>query len=593
VPETPILPLVERSSTPDRDLSALYSPSFIAWYPSAMRSLHCSVLLLSIAAFPSLAGSQAPAQPSGQVSTFKVFAGGRQVGTERVSVTESATGTIISGTGNLAPPADITTNLCEVRYDADWHPTSVAVDSLIGGVFVTRRVRFNNGTAVLQSDEGGRQSSRTDTVRPNNAVLVNSFFGTYEVLGLRLRKLQAGAEVGVYLVPLGEATVRIDDVSEQRVETPEKTISASCYKLSLVNAGKATSAELWADESGRMMRLAIPAAQMEIVREDVSTPASRVQVEPRAGDESVRIPANGFTIVGTLSRPAAQGESRVRYPAVVLVGGAGPEDREGVAGGVPIFADISRALAEAGFVVLRYDKRGVGQSGGRSDNADMREYADDVQAVVRYVRRRKDVDSKRIALVGYAEGGWVAMLAARGNKQVSDLVLLETPGVPGRDLVMQQQQHELDRMNLTPAERQAKVDLQKAINEAVITGTGWEKLPASVKSQADTYWYQSFLSFDPAKVMPGIHQPILIVQGDLDQEVFKGQAERLAELARLRKPPANTAVAVVHAPQVNHLLAAARTGERDEYATLFSPAVSSEVLKPMVSWLQAALAPRR
>jgi pimeloyl-ACP methyl ester carboxylesterase len=318
----------------------------------------------------------------------------------------------------------------------------------------------------------------------------------------------------------------------------------------------------------------------------------------------VRIPANGFSLAGTISKPVPpnaeaaalkakpvppKAGSPVRYPAVILVGGSGPADRDELVFGIPIFAQVAGALADAGFLVLRYDKRGVGQSGGRADSATLEQYAEDARAVFSYLRNRKDVDRKRIAIAGHSEGGWTAMLAAQKNKDIRALVLIATPGVTGAELVLAQQEHLLQRMNISPAERQAKIDLQKKIQRAVLTGTGWEGIAPELQKQADTLWFHSFLAFDPAKVMPNVKQPILIVQGDLDRQIFAPQADRLAQMARARKAPADKAVTVVHVPGVNHLLVPATTGEYDEYARLTDKNVSTDLLSAITGWLQKTL----
>src|SRR6185436_1773659 len=125
----------------------------------------------------------------------------------------------------------------------------------------------------------------------------------------------------------------------------------------------------------------------------------------RPNDTTVNIPSNGFTLAATLSRPASS--SAAKLPAVVLVGASGPTDRDGMAAGIPILGQIAGALADAGYIVVRYDKRGIGQSGGRPESASMTDYADDLRAAVKLLADRKDVDQKRIAVVGHSEGGLV------------------------------------------------------------------------------------------------------------------------------------------------------------------------------------------
>jgi alpha-beta hydrolase superfamily lysophospholipase len=138
--------------------------------------------------------------------------------------------------------------------------------------------------------------------------------------------------------------------------------------------------------------------------------------------------------------------------------------------GVPTLAQLAGAMADAGFLAVRYDKRGFGQSGGRAESAGIQDYAEDVRTVVRWLLQRKDIDPKRIAVVGHSEGAWVALLAAAREKRISAVATIAGPATTGAELVLEQQQRALDQMKLTPEEREKKVALQKQIQSAVITG---------------------------------------------------------------------------------------------------------------------------
>lgn len=151
-------------------------------------------------------------------------------------------------------------------------------------------------------------------------------------------------------------------------------------------------------------------------------------------------------------------------------------------------------------------------------------------------------------------------------------------------MILEQQQRLLDLMKTPPAERQAKIDLQKRIQEAVIADKGWEGIPPELRQQADSPWFRSLLVFDPAVVMPRVKQPILVIQGDLDQQVFPHHADLLAELARKRKKAAP--VEALHLPGVNHLLVPAKTGDVSEYASLPDKNVTPAVAKAIVDWLR-------
>jgi dipeptidyl aminopeptidase/acylaminoacyl peptidase len=334
-----------------------------------------------------------------------------------------------------------------------------------------------------------------------------------------------------------------------------------------------------------MIRLSVPTQSLEVVRADVAAVSSRSVAISRPNDEPVKIPSNGFSLAGTLSKPS--GAAAAKLPAVVLIGGSGPSDRDGVAFGIPILGELAGAIADAGYIVVRYDKRGIGQSGGRAESASLADYAEDVRAAVKLLAQRKDVDPKRIAAIGHSEGGSVALIAAAKDKRIAAVGLLATPGVSGAEIVLAQQKRLLDRSNMTAEEKQAKVDTQKRIHDAVISGKGLEQLPPEVRRAVDNAEFQSLLVADPAKIMPDVRKPLLVVQGQLDTQVEPPNADRLEALARQRKNA--EPVEVVKLPAINHLLVPATTGEVDEYPQLADRHVSPAVTQAIVTWLKKTL----
>ena len=234
--------------------------------------------------------------------------------------------------------------------------------------------------------------------------------------------------------------------------------------------------------------------------------------------------------------------------------------------------------------MLRYDKRGVGQSGGRTETATLRDYAEDLIAAVKWLERRKDVDKRRLAVAGHSEGAAVAMLGAGREGKIKSLVLISAPGTTGAELILEQQQHQLGLMGLPEADSDAKVELQKKIQRAVTTGEGWDEIPPGLRRQADTPMFRSLLMFDPADAMRRIDQPILIVQGALDVQVPPHHATKLEALAKARDdaPP----VDVVVVPGVNHLLVPAKTGEVQEYPELAATDISPEIVAAIADWLK-------
>jgi pimeloyl-ACP methyl ester carboxylesterase len=202
--------------------------------------------------------------------------------------------------------------------------------------------------------------------------------------------------------------------------------------------------------------------------------------------------------------------------------------------------------------VLRYDRRGTGQSGGRTDTATLSDYADDVVSAVKWLARREDVNDRQIVVVGHMDGGPVALLAAAASKDIDGVATIDAAGASGADLILLQQQKVLDEMALTAADKQARVALQKKIQAAVVSGAGWEGVPEPLRRQADTPWFKSVLTYDPAKVLPKVRQPVLILHADLDPTVPAAEADKLGDLARARKKAPKTDV--VHLPNVGNSL---------------------------------------
>jgi pimeloyl-ACP methyl ester carboxylesterase len=203
---------------------------------------------------------------------------------------------------------------------------------------------------------------------------------------------------------------------------------------------------------------------------------------------------------------------------------------------------------------------------------------------VKWLAGRKDIDPRNVVVAGHSEGGAVAMLAASREKKIARLVLIAAPGRPGSELILDQQRHVLELMKTPETERQAKIELQKKIQEAVIAEKGWEGIPPGLRAQAESTWFRSFLLFDPAKVMPKVKQPLLIIHGDLDTQIAPANADTLAELARARKKAG--AVELLHLPGLNHLLVPATTGEASEYAALKDKKVAPAVSTAIVDWLK-------
>jgi pimeloyl-ACP methyl ester carboxylesterase len=542
--------------------------------------LACAMCMV---AFCSEAGAQSAAPSSDSEQLYTLFLRSRPIGQEAVTVIRRGGGWLIRGNNQLGAPLDVVTRTAEIEYDGQWHPTRLLLDGTSRGQDVTIRTTFADGHATSDILVGGVASKKADAVAADTVVLPNGFLGSYAALARRLRGQRAGVTLRGYIAPQVEVPIRIDDVVPERIETPRQAIASTRYALVISNPppGGDMPVSVWIDADGALLRMSLPAQGLDFARNDVASAATRTTAFSIPGDEAVRIPASGFNLAANVTKPAG---AKGPLPAIVLIGGSGSSDRDGVLAGIPVLGQIAADLVEAGFFVVRYDKRGVGQSGGRTETATISDYAEDVRAIVTWLEKsRKDVDKKRIGLVGHSEGAWVAMAVAARDKRVAAIALVAGVGTRGGDLILEQQQQLFAQMKTPEAERQEKIELQRRINDAALKGTGWEGIPEGMRNAADTPWFQSFLAFDPARVMKDVRQPVLVVQGELDTQVAPRHADLLADLARARNR--KVAVDVAKIPGVNHLLVPATTGMVSEYPTLADKEVSSTATAAIATWM--------
>jgi pimeloyl-ACP methyl ester carboxylesterase len=537
-----------------------------------------------VSSAPAAAQDRATVLPVPGEATFLVFLGGQEVGREQVSLARTAAGWTITATGSLGPPMNLTTRSFTLTYANDWQPIELRIEAEVQNRAMTLATSFGTTTALNEITQDGVTNTKTDQITARAVVLPNNFYAAFEGLAVRLAPLGEGADLPVYIAPQAEIRMSVRAVTPATYQTPAGAINARRYSVTFHNPDTPVDAEITVDDRHRFARLEVSGGVLSVAREDLVGVGTRQETFRNPTDTDVRIPAAGFSLAGTLTLPpGATPQGRVRHPAILLIGGSGPVDRDGTVAGIPLHAQLAGQLADEGYIVLRYDKRGVGQSGGRVETVTLQDYADDALAAVRFLSRRRDVDNRRIFVVGHSEGASVAMLAGR-ERRIAALVLMGGIGTTGRDLILEQQQYMLEVTKIEDAERAEKIELQERILDAAIEQDGWEDLPSEVRPLVDTPWYRSLLLFDAAAVMPRVRQPVLVIHGELDRQVPPHHAERLAELAKARRnaPP----VALEQLPGLNHLLVPARTGHVAEYASLEAQAISPQVASTIAGWLR-------
>jgi len=526
------------------------------------------------------------AQEPGATSRFYVTFRGVRIGSETVTVTRGDGAVTISARGQIAAPISLITTKFEMVYSADWQPRKLTIEGALQNQTLAITTSFGLTTAISDVTQGSTRGSSSHDVSPRTVVLPPSFIAAYEVLAARLPSFQVGARFPVFIAPEGEIGGVLNKVTPRRVVNPSGTTDLREYSITLDRPGMPMTVLVSVDSRNRLAKVIFGEQGYAAIREDISTVMSREVKIHNPGDADTFIPASGFSLAATITTPEP---APARMPAVVLVGTQGTQDRDETRYGISIFGQLAGRLAEAGYFVVRYDKRGIGQSGGRAEHAGVLEYATDVVNIVGWLKQRKDIDPKRIVLLSHGDGDAVVLTAAGKSKDVRGVALVAASGMTGRETVLAQQKLVLDRLNGSASEREAHVAMERRVIDAVITGKGWELIPPDIRRQSDTTWFKTWLMFDPAVALKNVAQPLLIVHGDLDREIPVSNADRLERLGTARKASSTTTTQKAIVPGVNHLLLAAKTGEPDEYDSLPEQTISPAVVAAVVSWLNQTI----
>jgi dienelactone hydrolase len=299
--------------------------------------------------------------------------------------------------------------------------------------------------------------------------------------------------------------------------------------------------------------------------------ATNADTEPAYDEREVRFaqPVAGFELAGTLTIPAGAGP----FPGVVLISGSGTQDRNETIGTHQPFRDLADGLARRGIVVLRFDDRGAGDSGGEPvelSDATTLDNAQDALAAVEFLADQPEVATGRLGVIGHSEGGWIGPIVANQSDKVAFAVLLAGGGAPGSD-VLERQVADLARdQGATPE----IVDWQVGFVRELIEASRTEQDPAAAEAAmrqildaaaatappgalpADPAaaieeiianynrpWMKFFIAYDPAPDLRALQIPVLAIFAELDLQA-SAELNAPATRAALQGNPDATVIVV-------------------------------------------------
>lgn len=316
-------------------------------------------------------------------------------------------------------------------------------------------------------------------------------------------------------------------------------------------------------------------------------------------------------LAGTLTLPDTVG----KFPAIVLLTGSGAQNRDENIFGFKIFKIIADNLTNNGYAVLRFDDRGIGGSSTGETIATTADYAEDALSAIQFLKTQKNIDTKKIGLLGHSEGGLASIIAGSASDDVSFIILMAGPSVNGGDLVLCQMKTLLKSQGISKGIIDKKIKLEKRIISTIQNNKNLnnlkdnlfnaaldevkllpEKIRKNIKSDSayaeqitesqlhslSNPWIKFFFTYDPTNAIESLNCPILILFGGKDMQVP----------VKLNKKPFETALKnadnhnykIVIFPNANHLFQSAKSGLPEEYKTLNKKFVPDFILT-IVNWL--------
>ncbi|WP_167737393.1 alpha/beta hydrolase family protein [Sphingomonas parva] len=312
---------------------------------------------------------------------------------------------------------------------------------------------------------------------------------------------------------------------------------------------------------------------------------------PYSEEEVAIDAAAGVRLACTFTRPRGTGP----VPAVFLVSGSGPQDRDEALAGHRPFAVLADHLTRAGIAVLRCDDRGFDRSTGDFATSVTQDYAADAIAVLAWLRRQQGIG--KVGLVGHSEGGVVGPMVAARDPKLAFLALLAAPGIPMADLLVAQAEAVARSIGM-PAERAAQEgQVTRRVIEAVAgapsaeaaraaasrtlaeAGAGSEAI-ANQSAMVATPWFRGIAAYDPRPALAALRLPVLAINGATDTQVLAGP-----NLAGIREATrGNADVTIVELPGLNHLLQTSASGAPTAYAAT-EETMSPSALNLIAEWI--------
>ncbi|MBQ0734193.1 alpha/beta hydrolase family protein [Aquimarina celericrescens] len=329
-------------------------------------------------------------------------------------------------------------------------------------------------------------------------------------------------------------------------------------------------------------------------------------LNPISEDVVIENTEDNISLSGTLSLPSEKGI----FPAVILISGNGEHKKDAEFGTHKPFLDISNYLTKNRIAVLRYDKRGVGQSTGDYDSANSFDFASDVKSALDYLLTRDEINKQQIGLIGHSEGGLIAPIVASNSSNVAFIISLAGPSLSGDKILLSQQKAIASSKGVSPSEIEKSQKINREAFEIVKKYRDKDTLNRKMteyierislndpdKPENMTYeeyvdaqvngilrpWMENFLRYEPSNIIKDVKCPVFAINGSKDLQVLASQ--NLPEWKRILENSGNENITIREFPNLNHLFQNSETGLPEEYKNL-DESFSNKVMEEMSIWIK-------
>lgn len=428
--------------------------------------------------------------------------------------------------------------------------------------------------------------------------ITGDWHGVLNVQGMKLRLVfHISKADSIY-----SSTMDSPDQGANGIQMSKTTFENSILNISLKSAKIEYSAKFEGDSMTGTFKQSGMTFPLNITRPIVKPKVivrSQVPVKPYpyySEEVTFLNKKDNISLSGTLTLPQRKG----KFPVVILISGSGPQNRDEELMGHKPFLVLSDHLTRNGMAVLRFDDRGCYQSTGNFATATTFDFANDVTAAVNYLKSRKEINKKKIGLIGHSEGGIIAPIVASKNKSVNFIILMAGTAVPGSDLLLKQQEDiarasEMDENEIKRViETNKKIfemvveindidTLREKITQIIVQNTHLDANAADLQvKQITTPWMINFIQYNPTLALEKVKCPVLAINGTKDLQV--SSKINLPAIEKALKKAGNNMTSIIELPDLNHLFQECKVGLPKEYSEI-DQTISPLALRTISDWI--------